>query len=269
MGIINGMNSATRLERRSPLKERPLRLPGQSVERQIDDVVFDEVLSFGTLIVLAVTWPLYEWTRWFLRTPPSPPWPITSAALLGLIYASLRLARAKKRLDTLKLGRDGERVVAEKLNEVRGTDTSARVFHDIVAPGFNIDHVILSRHGVYAIETKTISKPARRKAQVVFDGMTLLVGGRTLDRDPVAQAEAVANWIRATLKEMTAKEYPVKPVLVFPGWYVNPVREHRGARVWVLTPGALPTFVANQPVTISEEDLKLAVYFLSRYNKNS
>ena len=35
----------------------------------------------------------------------------------------------------------------------------ARVFHDLVGEGLNIDHVVVSPHGIFVLETKTWSKP--------------------------------------------------------------------------------------------------------------
>lgn len=247
---------------RSPLKEPPLRVPGQSIQLEIDRLLIDELFTFGAIIFFALVWPVYEWIRW-LTGPLLSPWLVTVLAACGLTYSILRLARAWRRLDALKLGRDGERAVAEELDKLRST--GAVVFHDILAQGFNIDHVVLSRQGVYAIETKTFSKTSG--AEVSFNGTTFLLDGRVPERDPIAQAIATADWIKATLKTMTTKDYPVRPVLVMPGWYVNPVSEHHGARVWVLNPKALPAFVTREPTVISEEDLRLAVFFLARYIK--
>ncbi len=247
---------------RSPLKEPPLRVPGQSVQEEIDRLLIDEMLVAGAITAFAIAWPAYEWFRWFTKTPSSP-WLITAVAALAFVYALVRQTSAKRRLDALKLGRDGERAVAEELDKVRST--GAIVFHDIVGDGFNIDHVVISSHGIYAIETKALSKAPG--AEVSFDGTTLLVNGRTLDRDPIAQAAAAADWIKTTLRTMTTKDYPVRPVVVLPGWYVNPVSEHHRARVWVLNPKALPAFVVREPAVVSEEDLRLAVFFLARYIK--
>ena len=144
--------------------------------------------------------------------------------------------------------------------------TGAAILHDILAPTFNVDHVILSRHGIYAVETKTRSKP--RDAKVHFDGTTLRVDGR-LEKEPIVQVIATADCIKHKLKEMTGKDYPVRPVLVFPGWYVNPVKEHRGARVWVLNPEAVPAFVTHEPTVISEADVSFAVYCLAREIRNT
>lgn len=44
--------------------------------------------------------------------------------------------------------------------------------------------------GIFTVETKTFSKPARGNAKVTFDGENILVNGFRPDRDPVTQARA-------------------------------------------------------------------------------
>ncbi len=151
------------------------------------------------------------------------------------------------------------------LDELRSE--GAVVFHDILGRGFNIDHVVLSRHGIYALETKTFSK--RLGAEALFDGKTLLLDGRTPTRDPLAQAVAAADWIRSTLKAMTAKDYPVRPVVVLPGWYVRLAKDADRSGIWVLNPKMLGAFVSKDPPRIPEEDLRLAVFCLARYIKST
>ena len=63
-------------------------------------------------------------------------------------------------MESIKLGRDGERVVAEHLQQLVGAGW--RVFHDIQGDGFNIDHVVIGAGGISAVETKTRSKPVGR-----------------------------------------------------------------------------------------------------------
>jgi len=207
--------------------------------------------------------------RWLTKTPPLPPWLITAVAVPVIIYAGIRVRRAVAKLRALKLGRDGERLVAEAHARINDIDSNAAVLHDLVGAGFNVDHVVLSRHGIYAIETKTLSKPVGRKAEVYFDGTTLRVDGRTLRKDAIAQASAAADWIEDTLKTMTARTYRVRPVLVFPGWSINSVREHNGARLWVLNPESVPGFVQHEPMSLSEEDLRLAIAALILQNRNT
>jgi len=48
-----------------------------------------------------------------------------------------------------------------------------------------------------------------------------LIDGVEPDRDPLTQAKAVARRVREILKEQTGQDVPVKPVVLFPGWYVE------------------------------------------------
>lgn len=249
----------TKVKTRSPLREAPLRLPGQFIQDEIDRVfenrVIFPIIITGGFISLA----LADWVRYF-STKPLNPWLSSVVALGALGYSALSVTHATKRVRILKLGRDGERVVAEQMDKLK--QHGAAVIHDVVAGKFNIDHVILSPKGVFVAETKTRSKPQRGSPTVTYDGKVLLVNGLKPDRDPIAQAQGCARWIAEKLKESTGKSFPVKPVVLFPGWFVEPTPH--GSSVWVLEPKALPSFIENEPTIISDEDLHLAVYHMNR-----
>lgn len=245
-------------ETRSPLKEKPLRVPGQSVQDQINDVVDEKVLGYVIAIAISSTMALVEWSRSWNPLPPAP-WPFTIIAAIVVFFSAWKLRAMLKLVKELKLGRDGERIVAEMLNQLRSS--GAIIFHDIQGPTFNVDHLVLSPRGFFIVETKTRSK--RSGAQVVFDGKELRVDGRKPDRDPIAQVRALKDWVTSTLKASTGKSYPVKPVVVFPGWFVNPVKEQGNSDVWVLNPEALPVFIRNCPEVVTEEDFRLAVYHMA------
>lgn len=151
--------------------------------------------------------------------------------------------------------------MAEVLESLRAK--GAVVFHDVPGEGFNVDHIVLTKNGVYAIETKTLSK--RSRASVTFNHGTVLVDGHPLDRDPLLQAKAAANWVRATLAGSTGKTFPVRPVVLFPGRFVQPMKSPGAPEVWVLNPRALPTFIENDPLPLSDSDLSLAAYHMDRY----
>lgn len=245
-------------ETRSPLKEKPLRVPGQSIQDQINDVVDEKVLGYALAIAFFPMLALFEWVRWWAPLPPAP-WFVTIVSAIAVLYSVWKLSAMVKLLRALKLGRDGERIVAEMLNQLRSS--GAIIFHDIQGPTFNVDHLVLSRRGFFVVETKTRSK--RSGAQVVFDGKELRVDGRKPDRDPIAQVRALKDWVTSTLKASTGKSYSVKPVVVFPGWFVNPVKEQGNSDVWVLNPEALPVFIRNEPEVVTEEDFRLAVYHMA------
>jgi hypothetical protein len=251
----------------SPLKDAPLRNPGQSLDAEIDDLRLD-MLGPLLLAVMLIAISVMEWFRWYRNDPPHPVL-YSIVALGGTIYAAFRTSQLWKRLRNLKLGRDGERAVGQYLEQVR--ESGARVFHDIVGTNFNLDHVVLGTRGVFVVETKTWSKPIRGDAKITYDGEIIRANGQTHDRDPIRQAVAQAAWLRNLLKESTGKAFAVKPVIVFPGWYVDSAATAaaRAQGVWLLNPKALTAFMAAERSVIAAEDVKLAAYHIGRYVRNA
>jgi hypothetical protein len=249
---------ADKKTRKSPLKQRPLRLPGQSIQDEIDRLLYERILSYGFVNFMLVLVAFVQWVLEWSTTRVNP-WCFTILAAVAIPFSAYKIRQDLKKIESLKLGRDGERIVAEQLESLR--EQGAIVLHDIVGSGFNVDHVVVSNKGVFVVETKTRSKPARGSAKVTYDGKVLLVDGMEPDRDPIAQVLANADWIRKELQAATGKSYPVRPVVLFPGWFVDPTP--RGCSVWVLEPKALPSFVEHERVKVVESDLHYAVYVLT------
>lgn len=253
-------------ESRSPLKAAPLRNPGQSVDEEIHrflgDDVFIYILASGFAIVIA----LLEWLRWYSPTPPHPYF-YTVIAIIILAYSTRKLVLAMRKLETLRLGRDGEKVVGQFLEGLR--EHGYRVLHDIVGDNFNIDHLLIGPKGFFTIETKTMSKPARGKPEIDYDGTNILVNGYKPDRDPVVQAKAQAHWIKELVKELTGKSIMVRPAVVYPGWYINQTQKGSRPDVWVLNPKALSSFIENSDGELSDEDVRSFHAHLSRYVRNT
>jgi hypothetical protein len=243
----------------SPLKIKPLRLPGQGVDDEIvhlrENALMDHLFAAGCVLLLASM----EWFG-YLTHSGRHPFAFTVLAVATLGYVAPRIWNLKKKIKELKLGRDGEKIVGEHLERMR--ERGAQVLHDVPGEGFNLDHVVISTHGIYAIETKTRTKPSS-KARVVVDGDSLTVAGYAPDRNPIEQVTAAARWLETRLQESTGKRFFVRGVVVFPGWFV----EQRGQRgdVWVLEPKALPAFIDSAPAMIAPTDVALAADHLSRY----
>jgi Nuclease-related domain len=246
---------------RSPIKDKPLRLPGQSLQEERAELISDKLESWLLSAVFMLVLAGWEWFRYFQPGMTSP-WVMTVAAAGVCIYVAFRIYRLRPRLKALTQGIEGEKVVGQFLDRLREQGYS--VFHDVMAEGFNIDHVLVGPGGVLTIETKTWSKPARGDARVAYDGARVLVAGRVPDRDPIAQAKSQAKWIGAILMESTGRRLFVQPVVVFPGWFVEAAPGSQQT-VWVLEPKGLPAFLSRQVQQLSAEDVKLAAYHLSRF----
>jgi len=245
---------------RSPLKDKPLRLPGQSVAEEREELAENSV---GQPLLLALFMALLaalEWWRVYTDMKPNPVM-YSAGAFLALVYAAIRIWRAIPKLRRLRQAVDGERAVGQYLERFR--EHGYQVFHDVVGTGFNVDHVLIGPAGVFTIETKTWSKPVSGNAQLSFDGDAIRAGGLEPDRNPVVQAKAQASWLKALLLESTGRKFDVRPVVVFPGWFVNNTAGSL-RDIWVLEPKALPTFLTNEPARLSTEDVKLASFHLSR-----
>lgn len=217
---------------------------------KVADAAIDNIVM---VVVVLAAWSV-ALLAWLFRIPPLTLFLIFSVLLVGaLVWSVPRCIRAYRYLKNLRLGRDGERTVAENLDPLRADGHV--VLHDLTGPGFNVDHVLVGPTGVYAVETKTLSK-RNGQARVVHDGETILVDGRSLDRDPLAQVRAEARWLRGVLKDMTGRDFEVRPVVTFPGWYVD--RRNRAVDgAWVVEPKAIVGYVAKEPVRLRSEDVAL------------
>lgn len=239
---------------KSPLKDKPLRNPGQSLDERIRKVVDDYALFYVLMPAALLAFSLIEWFGSYFDAPRTPLVP-TIMAVMALPIAVVGYFRKRSQLERLKLGRDGEMAVGQYLEKLRSG--GAQVYHDIPGDNFNIDHVLITGSGVYLIETKTYSKPAKGETVVVFDGESLLINRSIRTSRPVIQAKAGAKWLSELLEQSTGRRFPVRPVLTFPGWFIEPTAEAKKSDVWVLNPKALPSFIENSRTQLSLPDQKV------------
>lgn len=248
--------------KRTPFREKPVRYPGQSLDDEINRLLdkMDDILFIPFILALLA---FLEWLRWYFKSPVS----LVTAILFSLfalvvsIWATLRIRRMRQMRRQLTLARDGERVVGQFLEELRVK--GFRVLHDIVGEGFNIDHVVIAPTGIFTVETKTVSKPRRGETVISFDGEKTLVNGIKPDRDPLIQARAQASWIREFLKSSLGRTFPVRPVVVFLGWFVKGTPSC--SDVWVLNEKSLPAFIENEPAILGPDDLHAVTFQISQY----
>lgn len=249
-------------EKRSPLTSKPLRNPGQSLDLQVEEFFDDQIMLPILAVILIWMMAGLEWYRYFVAQPPRPGL-VTVMAGGVTVFVAWRLTHMFRRYRALKLGRDGERVVGQFLERLR--EEGCQVFHDIPGDKFNIDHVVIGPKGVFTVETKTISKPGRGEPKITFDGETILLRGMKPDRDPIIQAKAEAGWLRNFLFESAGRKVSVRPIVTFPGWYIDPPPKGVRYDVWVLETKAIPGWIEHERETLTPEDVKLLSYHLSRY----
>jgi hypothetical protein len=247
---------------KSPLKDAPLRLPGQSLAEEIQRIFEEDWIPYYLATLLFFVFAALEWLRYYRPYPPSPRL-ATAAAVLLFGYTAIRTIKMRPKIRNLRLGMEGEKVVGQSLEVSRAN--GATVFHDICAKDFNVDHVVVSPKGIFVIETKTRSKPTGTRVAVRYDGEKLSVNGNVPSRDPIMQVLANSAWVRELVKKSTGKTFPVRPVVLFPGWYVETENANAHDKVWVLNPKCLLSFIQHEKVDLPPEDVNLITFHLSRY----
>lgn len=240
-----------RAKSREPFTDLPLRPPAESLRLRIEDLgnriaetFFVMCLAGGicaTLVIGNRATPLV--------------WSVALAVTVVVyVWGALRLSRCTRLRRNYRLGFEGERRVGEELNRLMAQ--GFRVFHDLPFDGFNVDHVLVGPPGVFAIETKTRSKPRRFTDQpshmVIFDGQTLSYPwGR--DEHGLDQAKRNAQSVAKWLGEATGERTFVQPILTLPGWFV----EQRGtSAVAVVNPKQLRTIFSDRPTVLSAAQIQ-------------
>jgi hypothetical protein len=240
-------------------RSRSLRVAGQSLDEAIQRVIARdgyETLLPAALLVMVAFW---EWIRWYDPTPR--PLPVTGVAVGAVCWAAYRLWKGRQAVGRFRLGRDGERRVAEELEKLR--QRGFRVFHDIQGDGFNVDHLLVGPQGVFLIETKTRRKRVRGQVRIRYDGQAVTFPGDRPRRAAIRQATALASWIADLVHESSGRRCFVRPVVLIPDWYVDVTVEDPS--VWVLNPKMLAGFIAREPSRLGPEDVELIAAQICRH----
>ncbi|NLJ26640.1 hypothetical protein [Desulforhabdus amnigena] len=83
-----------------PLKASPLRLPGQSIQEEIDKI-FHKVTEIAILLGIVTVMSLLEWMRYFHNSPPQPVL-FSFIALASWSYGIWKVVKIKRKVWNLK-----------------------------------------------------------------------------------------------------------------------------------------------------------------------
>lgn len=210
---------------REPFTNLPLRLAGESARKKADDLW--EAASDDMLLVMAGSllcgFVADFLNHWYRRPVTVESFVMTFIAMSIFVFIFGRRSFQNMKLSwQYRLGAKGEQVVGRELDRLLAQ--GYEVFHDVPFDGWNIDHVAVGPHGVFAIETKAWRKPRKsknQKAELLFDRDELFKNGVKTDNLPVEQATRNASSLSAWITDSAAETVSVIPVLAFPGWQVT------------------------------------------------
>jgi hypothetical protein len=235
---------------RRPFKDMP-RPAGWSLQSRCEDLISNYLMYS----MLAVGAGGMGWVHYVLNDN------LGVALLLMIPAMAILLYQAWRNLlsaSNYRLGHQGEQIVGAVLDRL--SSESVAIFHDleIKEPGkkpWNIDHVILTRTGVFAVETKSRRKPNSQEGHVItYDGTQLhFPQPMGSDRHGLAQAQRNAEWLAAKLSADNGVAIAVSPLLVFPGWYIKSTA--RG-----------PVTVLNEKAIKSQLTIRTQMFSDERFN---
>lgn len=234
-------------KRYSPLTENMLRMPAQSLERELEKAV--ERLGFGMIscilpIAIAISNPSFGTVSWLL---------VSAFSVAALVFTG----RVIKEGMQLRLAIDGEQYTGFELNYLMRA--GAWVYHDIPFQYGNIDHIVVSTGGVFTVETKTFRKPegkrlSTRQAKVQFDGSKLSLP-QYQTTEPIEQAILQAKYLKKAIKTNLGIDVAVTPIVALPGWFVERTAI---SDIWVINPkrgGALAAQVRQSNMSLQQAEL--------------
>jgi hypothetical protein len=249
---------------RSPLKTLPLAQAGDSLRDELFDLVMTRGLLPYLLAGMMVIFAGHEWAQWYWELPPRP----VTATVIAVIASGVAIyswRRMDRKAKCLRLGIEGEIAIAQELERLRSDNF--KVFHDIPGDGFNIDHLLIGPPGLFVIETKTHSKKKKGENEITFDGSKIVINGHAPDRDPIAQVNAASRWIGELLERTANCKPPIRPVVLYPGWWVTQLTKRTDT--WVLEPKAFYKFLRNEdarltPIEVGNMSSAIEVYLRAK-----
>ena len=267
--VLLAKRAERRNARRSPLSEKLLHQAGSQARKRTEELGDDlmeriiQIMMIGPMTMLVILLPRVNWSRLQFNWLN---WLVMLGAAAWIAWLIRAIFRIRKERRKWQQGMLAEIAAAQQLDRLQAQDCF--VLHDLPAGDFNIDHVVVGPHAVFAVETKSRRKPGQGKASanVTFDGSALQFPGWKETR-PLEQARAQAEWLAKYLRDETGESVVVYPVLCLPGWFVTLGKDARRSAVRVINPkmGSLFVDAGNQPVLPGAQRNRIVNALQKRY----
>ena len=179
-------------------------------------------------------------------------WLFGALFVASLIAVIVYWRKGMRRVESFFRGARGEERVA---NVLSGLPDAYHVFHDFVAGGEHVDHVVVGPSGVFSVETKSW------KGRVEIIEGHILVSGALPSRDPAQQAQREADQVRMRLKQL-GFDVTVVPVVCFASDSFAGDTKELGA-IKVVNAEALLGWITAQPESLAASDLSRLVQLMN------
>ena len=239
----------------APITPNLFRVPGQSAAEKIDGLDSDIapqaalILALALFLALIYLCHLYVYKSAISALLIRIVLPAGSGLSVYILVKMLKLAKERRRerlgyTDEIVVGRELERLISE----------GNHVYHDVPAENFNIDHVVVGRTGIFAVESGVRLKPAKTKrlddATVEYNGQILMFPSGD-DYKTIARAERQASWISDWISGAVGEQVAARAIVALPGWFV---KRTSAEGISVVNPEQFPSLFRHiKPRHLSDE----------------
>jgi len=255
--FVASVNRYKKRGKYSPFTQEFLREPGHTLRVRLEELNIDFIINSllaltAGLVATYVIADLDENMRVIGLV-------VFLLLILFFVYRALSYFRESVQV---RLGLEGERATGEELTLLM--HNGAWVFHDIPYAYGNIDHIVVSTSGVFAVETKAVSKPESKintKAEwkMEFDG-TKLKFPHWQGENAIVQARLHAKHLRKVFRKKLDIDANVIPVVAIPGWFVKNTGK---SDVWVVNPKNRHEFCKQiAQKTLSDSEVKRVAAYI-------
>ena len=249
---------------KSPFTEDNLiRLPGHSLNEKIKkfDRKIDESI-FMIIVIALISTNAFVSTSVMKKGKVSFEIDFIIIIIFIIISISFFIVRIIKKLavrNKFSLGYFGEITTAQYLQKLAPNDHF--IYHDFPANNFNIDHIVIGKTGVYAIETKTrskiTSKNDKNHSKAEYNGKELFFSN-SRETKYLEQTKRQAAWLSNWLKSSTGETVPVIPVLSLPGFFVLTKVKNPG--IYVVNPKRIYEIFKSSRIELDDKKIKQIVH---------
>lgn len=131
------------------------------------------------------------------------------------VYTPYRLVRIILRKRHLAFVRDANMAAGHALQKLNANQN--RLFHDVRCGAGVIDHVVVGRHGIYAVNVIAI-KPGKENRVSLRGDKLVLPGNKAV---PVARCGVKTEQLAKEIAKLLKNHVRVRTVIVVPGWEVE------------------------------------------------
>lgn len=255
-GMFICLKRLEREDRKSPLVDDLMRLPGETLNERFRETIFDLCGVFAAATFVPAIGLIALLNSWVdpARIKFNPVVVFAAVIILsGVSWSLWKILKILRTISTTRRGLEGELATAQLLTPLLAEGW--QMFHDLPMKRSNIDHVLVGPTGVYAIETKYRSKRLSLKGQegvqAEYDGKTIRFAGGANEHLPVQQAQAVASELSKWLHGKLGEPVPVVPVVALPGWFVKNTQKPVNGQAYVINPKVHYLF-QKRPVQIEQ-----------------